>query len=311
MLGLTKEKYSTYRKWTDCFPDGKVLLKKLYIKNIFDNVDEPEYLKYFDNKHKKILKKILNAHKLKSWNELFDKLFSMEKIKKIEENLSKEVKSLGLKHMYPLPDLLFSTFNFTTLNRLSVVIIGQDPYGSCEDIDNIDCVKDDHENNIYCPEAMGLSFSVPKGIKIPSSLQNIYKNLIKYGHIEGMPTHGNLESWALQGCLMLNSSLTVLDGSMYKNCHQNVWKWFTDEIIKYISKNMENIIFVLWGNNALEKMNMIDLDKHEAIVSSHPSGFSVDKPLKNYSSFKDFDHFGKINSFLKKMNKPLINWKLT
>ena len=199
--------------------------------------------------------------------------------------------------MYPLPELLFNAFHLTHLTNLSVVIIGQDPYFNSEEI-----------GETYCPQAMGLSFSIPVDIAIPSSLQNIYKNLITYKHIEEMPKHGNLESWALQGCLMLNSSLTVLDGSNNKNCHQHIWKWFTDEIIRYISNNTEKVVFVLWGNDALNKMPMIDLDKHEVVVSSHPSGFSVDKPLKNYPSFKDCDHFGKINDYLKKLGKPVVRW---
>ena len=131
--------------------------------------------------------------------------------------------------MYPLPDLLFNAFHLTDLHKLSVVLIGQDPYFNCDE-------------ELNCPEAMGLSFSIPIGIKIPSSLQNIFKNLLKFGHIDEIPKHGNLESLALQGCLMLNSSLSVLGGSEYKNCHQYVWKWFTDEIIKYISNRTKNVV---------------------------------------------------------------------
>lgn len=223
-----------------------------------------------------------------SWDKLFTQLFADSKYKKIIESIEKELKKENIK-MYPLPSLLFNTFALTPFDKIKVVFIGQDPYfDKCQ--------------------AMGLSFSVPFGTKIPSSLENIYKNLKKYKHIFDIPKHGNLEMWAYQGCLMLNTSLTVLHGPENKNCHQNVWRWFTDKIIFYISQNKEKIIFVLWGANALEKANLIDTDKHEIIISSHPSGLSADKPLKNYPPFNSFDHFGQINNILKKWNIQKIIW---
>jgi uracil-DNA glycosylase len=109
---------------------------------------------------------------------------------------------------------------------------------------------------------------------------------------------------------MINSSLTVLHGSANKNCHANVWKWFTDKIIKYISDKTKNTVFVLWGSNAYEKINLIDLDEHEVIISSHPSGMSADKKMKNFPAFNDNDHFGKINEYLKKHNKDEIIWSI-
>ncbi len=157
---------------------------------------------------------------------------------------------------------------------------------------------------------MGLSFSVPIDFEIPSSLVNIYSNLVKYNHIKEKPKSGNLENWAKQGCLLLNSSLTVLDGSDNKNCHKSIWKWFTDSIIKYISNNKEHVVFVLWGSEALEKLNLIDLDKHDAVISSHPSGLSANKKLKTYSAFNDVDHFGTINNMLEKWNMKTINWNV-
>jgi len=159
-------------------------------------------------------------------------------------------------------------------------------------------------------QAMGLSFSVPYNFAIPSSLQNIYKNLQKYGHIRKIPNHGNLSFWATQGCLLLNTSLTVYEGADNKNCHQSIWTKFTDNIIKYISDTNDYVVFVLWGAHAMSKCKFIDLDKHDAIISSHPSGLSADKPLSNYSSFNTYDHFGQINKLLQKHNKKPIIWQL-
>lgn len=234
------------------------------------------------------LKKI-NYHK--SWNELFDNLFSDERMKRTHEVLSKAVEGTDELSMYPPPELLFNAFCLTPLEKTKVVILGQDPYFNSN-------------------EAMGLSFSVPTEKAIPSSLQNIYKNLQKNGHFRFSPKNGNLEFWALQGCLLLNTSLTVLHGDSNKNCHQNAWRWFTDKVIKYISDKKDNVVFVLWGANALEKMNLIDLDKHEVIISSHPSGYSAANPLKNHPAFNNFDHFGKINSILRKWNTDEIIWQL-
>jgi uracil-DNA glycosylase len=223
-----------------------------------------------------------------SWLTLFSQLTSDPRFLGIEARLSELVKK-GTK-IYPYPDLVFSAFKFCTLNNLKVVIVGQDPYFKAE-------------NGI--PQAMGLSFSVPIGITIPSSLYNIYKNLIKFEHLTAMPEHGNLEFLAYQGCLFLNTSLTVSDGE--KNSHAQVWKWFTDEIIRLISSETKNMIFVLWGAPALEKIKLIDMSKHEAIISSHPSGLSFDRPLKEHPPFRDKDHFTEINKLLEKYGKhPLI-----
>jgi len=226
----------------------------------------------------------------KSWKGLFNNLFADERMKRTHEVLSKAVEGTNEVPMYPPPELLFNTFCLTPFEKTKVVILGQDPYFNTD-------------------EAMGLSFSVPNDKTIPSSLQNIYRNLQKNDHIKFAPKSGNLEFWALQGCLLLNTSLTVLHGDSNKNCHQNVWRWFTDKIIKYISDNKDNVIFVLWGGNALEKMNLIDLDKHEVIISSHPSGLSASNPLKSHPAFNAFDHFGKINSILKKWNMDGIVWQ--
>jgi len=191
--------------------------------------------------------------------------------------------------IYPYPELLYYAFKLTILDDLKVVILGQDPYFNSE-------------NNI--PQAMGLSFSVPVGLTIPSSLDNIYKNMVKFNHINKKPAHGNLEFLAAQGCLFLNTALTVLDGQ--KNCHSQMWKWFTDDIIEKISEITNNIVFVLWGKPALDKLKLIDTSKHHIVISSHPSGLSCNKPLGTYPSFNDCDHFGEINKYLEKNGKQPI-----
>lgn len=231
-----------------------------------------------------------------SWNNMFEKLLNDKRICRIEDELSKELRQ-SANQIHPSPELVFNTFLLTPFDRVKVIIIGQDPYFDTESFG---------EKEIS--QAMGLAFSVPVGCSVPSSLNNIYKNMLHYGHIKNMPKHGNLEFWASQGCLMLNTSLTVLHGRSNVNCHQSLWKWFTDAIIKYISDNKDKVIFVLWGANALEKANIIDSDKHEIIISSHPSGLSADRLLKNYPSFNNYDHFGKINSILEKWKIDKIIW---
>lgn len=240
-------------------------------------------------------KKIYHCKKYNGWNKMFDILFKDPRIEEIKNTLEKCIERKD--SIFPFPDLLFNAFYLTDITNLKVVFIGQDPYYTA-----------DINNNIVIPQAMGLSFSVPFGVDIPSSLKNIYSNLKKFNVINNIPSHGNLEFWAVQGCLMLNTSLTVLEGDKNKNCHKKIWKWFTDFIIKYISDNCNGVVFVLWGSCALEKAKLIDLNKHDAIVSSHPSGLSCSKKLGTYPSFNEFNHFNIINEKLKYLSKKPIFW---
>lgn len=236
---------------------------------------------------------VLDTNVKSSWKSMFKKLKKDKRYDNIIKSLSDEVKNGN--NMFPYPDLVFHAFNLTSFRKLKVVILGQDPYFNIH-------------NNI--PEATGLAFSVPKEIKIPSSLINIYKNLIKFKHIEEFPEHGNLDEWAKQGILLLNTSLTVKEGSQNKNCHQNIWSWFSDEIIKYISDNKEGIVFVLWGSNALNKSSLIDTKKHHITASSHPSGLSVNSTLRQYDAFCNTDHFGFINEKMKKQKIGEIDFNV-
>jgi uracil-DNA glycosylase len=236
-----------------------------------------------------------------SWEPMFKELFeNKDRKKKIEDKITEELQKLDDKtKLYPKHDYIFRAFQLTKFENLKVVIIGQDPYFNSE-----------FYKERRVPQAYGLSFSVPKKFDIPSSLKNIYKNLKQFKHIKEIPEHGCLDLWAFQGVLMLNTSLTVLDGDSNKNCHSSLWKSFTDDIIKYISNNCKNIIFVLWGAEAFKKTSLINLDLHEIIVSSHPSGLSCNKKMGSHDSFQEHDHFGKINLYLEKYKKNKIIWKV-
>ncbi len=229
-----------------------------------------------------------------SWSEMFTQLFEDRRYQIIANKIYNYLENNNPELLYPKPKYIFKTFCMLPFDDVHVVIIGQDPY-----------FNNEQYKDRICPQAYGLSFSVPIDINTPSSLQNIYKNLYKYGHIDKIPDHGCLDYWAYQGCLMLNSALTVIDGQ--KNVHQNEWKWFTDKIIEYISEKKDKVIFVLWGGDAYKKINLIDLDKHEVIISSHPSGLSAHQTFKSYSCFNDQDHFGLINSYL---GNNKIDWNI-
>ena len=230
-----------------------------------------------------------------SYMDLFYKLFNDKRFIIIENKIKKYLSdpNNNPQLLYPKPNYIFKTFCMLPFEEIKVVILGQDPYF------NHEIYKDR-----ITPQAYGLSFSVPKDIDIPSSLQNIYKNLLKYKNINRMPKHGCLDYWVYQGCLMLNTSLTVIDGQ--KNCHSNEWKWFSDNVIQEISDKLNNVVFVLWGGEAYKKIELIDLDKHHVIISSHPSGLSCYKPLQSYPAFADCDCFGQINKLL--INK--IDWNI-
>jgi uracil-DNA glycosylase len=232
-----------------------------------------------------------------SWTILFSKLRKGGKYKQIMQVIEEEIIKDKRKRIYPKPEYVFSAFLICPANDLKVVFIGQDPYFKSDNIDD----------NKWAPQATGMSFSVADGFDIPSSLQNIFRNMIKYKHMEKMPESGDLWFWAAQGCLMLNTALTVRHDE--KKSHSGMWKWFTDEIIQYISTYFNDIIFVLWGSDAYSKINLIDQDKHHTIISSHPSGLSAHKKLGCNPAFNDFDHFGEINRILSENNKSEILWK--
>ena len=254
------------------------------------NVNNYKFLSWKNKYDDRVSFKNIKLHF--SWNDFASKHKNKRIIKKIEKFLSQ-----NKANIYPYPDLVFNALNMTPLEKVKVVFLGQDPY-----------FKHEIHYNKIIPQAMGLSFAVPIGIAIPSSLDNAYNNLIKFKHMTTTPNHGNLSFWAYQGCLMLNTALTVHHND--KNSHMDVWKKFTDNLIEYISNKLNHVIFVLWGAFALTKLNIIDANKHTILVSSHPSGLSFANALGKYKAFRDVDHFGLINKDLEKYNKTTIIWKI-
>jgi len=230
----------------------------------------------------------LQISKDESWRPFFEQ--QADKL----QTICKKLNAVNLEILLPYPENIFRALDLISLDKVKIVILGQDPYHTIERQKTCDVVL-----------ATGLSFSIPSGAKIPSSLQNIYKNQIKFKHIEEKG-NGNLESWAIQGCLMLNTSLTVTQGS--PNCHKKLWADFTDALIKYISDNTNNVVFLLWGKESYNKKYLIDDSKHFTIVSSHPSGFSYDKKMGTYDAFINTDHFGLANEYLVNHGKNPIKW---
>jgi len=214
-----------------------------------------------------------------NWQQIID----IEKAKDYFIDLDFYLKSERQKfNIFPKVNDVFNAFELTPFDKLKVVIIGQDPY---------------HKVN----QAHGLSFSVNSGIKTPPSLVNIYKELQTDLNIP-IAEHGNLTHWAKQGVLLLNATLTVREGQ--PGSHQKKgWENFTDEIIKYISENTENTVFLLWGNFAKTKKELIHFSNHLVLEAAHPS------PLAR-GAFFGSKHFSKCNEFLISKNKTPIDWSL-
>ncbi|MCZ6133615.1 uracil-DNA glycosylase [Campylobacter ureolyticus] len=215
----------------------------------------------------------------KSWKEALKDEFLSPYFENLKAKLIISKKSATV---FPPSNLIFNAFNLTPFDKVKVVILGQDPY---------------HGDN----QAMGLSFSVPKGVKIPPSLINIYKEIYDdLGIIE--PNSGDLTYWAKQGVLLLNASLSVEKGK--PNSHKNFgWHLFSDAVIKKISDEKKGVIFLLWGNFAKNKANLIDQNKHFILTAPHPS------PLAR-GGFFGCKHFSKTNEILKKLGKSPIDWDL-
>ncbi len=199
------------------------------------------------------------------------------------EELANFVKSeYATKKVYPAPANIFRAFDLTPFSKVKVVILGQDPY---------------HGPN----QAHGLSFSVPQGVPLPPSLQNIYKEIRTSLGIQKDFTNGNLENWAKQGVLLLNAILTVVANK--PTSHQNKgWEKFSDYVIKIISEKKENVVFMLWGKFARSKKILIDTQKHLVLEAAHPSPFSA------HNGFFGCNHFGLCNQYLKQKGLEPIDW---
>ena len=225
--------------------------------------------------------------KLESWKvplKLFINPPNNSIMKSIYNFVKKEYSS---KTIFPPKHLLFNAFSKTPWDKVKVVIIGQDPYPNPGD-------------------AMGLSFSVPKTQNIPGSLRNIYKCLEKDQKIKFIrPKHGDLVSWAEQGVFLLNATLTV--ECKKPNSHQKSsgWSKFTDFVIKQISLQKNNIVFLLWGNFAINKSSLIDTKKHLIIKNIHPSPLAQSK-----GDFTNSQQFSQTNEYLIKNGIEPINWEI-
>lgn len=183
--------------------------------------------------------------------------------------------------VFPKTDDVFNALRLTPYKNVKVVILGQDPY---------------HNDG----QAMGLSFSVPDGVKLPPSLVNIYKELATDLGTK-QPASGDLSSWAKQGVLLLNAVLTVR--AHQAASHQNKgWEEFTDAVLKAVNDKPAHVVFILWGNFARNKKTLIDTTKHTVIESAHPS------PLSAYAGFFGSKPFSKTNQALKDHSQKPIDW---
>lgn len=217
----------------------------------------------------------------KSWQEALSAEFAQSYMQQLSDFLRQE-KQQG-KVIYPPGSLIFNALNLTPLPEVKVVIIGQDPY--------------------HGPgQAHGLSFSVPVGIKIPPSLVNIYKELKRDLNIP-IAQHGNLQHWAEQGVLLLNTTLTVEQGQAGAHAKSG-WQRFTDRIIETVSEQQAHVVFMLWGAHARSKSGLIDDTKHLVLTSAHPS------PLSAYRGFLGCGHFSQCNKFLQRTGQAPIDWQL-
>lgn len=210
------------------------------------------------------------------WSVFVDGFLNTPKGKLLQQKVDEEYQHFEI---FPKKEDIFRAFELTPLDKVRVVILGQDPY---------------HDEG----QAQGLAFSVPKGVKLPPSLRNIFKELSDDLKIP-IPTSGDLSKWAKQGVLLLNTSLTVR--AHQANSHQDIgWKDFTDEAIKLLNDQKQQIIFVLWGKPAQSKKVFIDLSRHKVIESPHPS------PLAAYRGFFNSKPFSRINH---ELSEP-IDWVL-
>lgn len=214
------------------------------------------------------------------WQDILKEEFNKDYYIKLKEFVEEEYKT---KNIYPEYKDIFNALNLTDYKDVKVLILGQDPY---------------HGYN----QANGLAFSVKEGVKHPPSLRNIFKELNSDMNLN-IPESGDLTKWAKEGVLMLNTAFTVIEAKA--NSHRNKgWEILTDEIIKKVNEKDEPVVFILWGNNAIEKEKFIDIDKHLVIKGPHPS------PLSSYRGFFDSKPFSKTNDFLTAKGLKEIDWSL-
>ena len=216
-----------------------------------------------------------------SWKKVLQKEFNQSYFLNIVQHIKTE--KAQKKTIYPTGNNIFNAFNLTPFENVKVVILGQDPY--------------------HGPgQAHGLCFSVLKGVDTPPSLQNIYKELNQDIGLP-IPKHGELSNWAKQGVFLLNASLTVRASEPMS--HSKIgWANFTDAVIKHLSDQKKNLVFILWGKFAQEKKSLIDDSKHLILSSAHPS------PLSAHTGFFGSKHFSKTNEYLASHGIDPIDWQI-
>ncbi|MCT7523220.1 uracil-DNA glycosylase [Aliarcobacter cryaerophilus] len=214
-----------------------------------------------------------------TWEDIIDLEKQKDYYKKLKEEIDKRYETTTV---FPEKQNIFKAFSLTKLENLKVVILGQDPYHGFG-------------------QAQGLAFSTPSNIKNPPSMQNILKEIQSDLGKKSICEDGDLTPWAKQGVLLLNTILTVEEAKP-KSHHNLGWEVFTDNIIKYISDNCEDTIFILWGSPAISKTKLIDTKKHHILTAPHPS------PLSSYRGFFGCKHFSQTNNILKSLNKEAIIW---
>jgi len=228
------------------------------------------------------LAKDRTIHLENSWLELLRDEFEQDYMQALRNFLLQE-KSRG-KTIYPAGKNIFNALNAAPLDKVKVVILGQDPY--------------------HGPgQAHGLCFSVPDGIHQPPSLQNILKELSDDLSIP-VASHGNLQQWAEQGVLLLNAVLTVEQRQATSHAGKG-WEQFTDRVIKLLNERRENLVFMLWGAYAQKKGQLIDSSKHKVLKAPHPS------PLSAHRGFFGCKHFSQANNYLNEKNITSIDWSLS
>ncbi len=213
-----------------------------------------------------------------SWKSILEDEFQKPSFSNLTAFIKAEIES-G-KTIYPPGALIFNAFDTTPFDKVKVVILGQDPY-------------------INRGEAMGLSFSVPAGVRIPPSLRNIYRELHTDTGMD-IPNSGDLTNWANEGVFLLNAVLTVEKGRSRSHAKRG-WEEFTDAVIKKLSDLREHLVFMLWGNFAKSKKALIDAEKHLVLEAAHPS------PLAG-GAFFGSRHFSKANEYLKAQGIEPVNW---
>lgn len=217
-----------------------------------------------------------------SWFNLLNHELKKPYFKELESFLLNE-KQKGFI-IFPKTEDIFNAFNYTAFNQVKVVILGQDPYHGQD-------------------QAHGLSFSVQKGIKVPPSLKNIYKELADDIERFKIPNHGELTSWAKQGVLLLNATLTVKANEPGSH-QQRGWETFSDQVISEISTKKSGVVFLLWGKYAQQKEHLIDTTKHHILKATHPSPFAA------YRGFFGCKHFSETNRILEREGLSPINWQV-